>query len=120
MKFGHIGIYISDVEKSLEFYTKVLGCKVIKDYQYPNSRLLFLDAHGIIIELVYKADNVIRPIGLKEHLAFKVDSLDEKIQELKNFGIELDGEPAIVGKARIGFFNGPDNERFEFVERIEG
>ena len=27
-RVGHVGILVSDFERSFEFYTKVLGCKV--------------------------------------------------------------------------------------------
>jgi len=119
MKFGHIGIKVLDMEKSLEFYTTVLECKVIKDYQYPTSHLVFLDAHGTIIELIHKAENEERATGPVEHIAFKVEDLDEKIERLKSFGVQNISEPRVVGKGKIVFFDGPDNERFEFVARIQ-
>lgn len=120
MKFGHIGIKVMDMEVSKKFYTEILECKIIKDYQYPDSNLVFLDANGTIIELIYKPINEPRSIGPVEHIAFKVDSLEEKMALLAERGIEVLGEPRIVGKARIIFFDGPNNERFEFVERYEG
>ena len=120
-KFGHIGIYINDLEKSKEFYTKIMECEIIKEYTYPESVIIFLDAGGTIIELIYKESNKERIInGPIDHMAFKVDSLDEKIKMLKNNNIELSGSPKIVGTARIAFFNGPNNERFEFVEKYNG
>ena len=119
MKFGHIGIKVTDIEKSKKFYTDVLGCKILKDYKYPTSNLVFLEAHGTIIELIYKKENEDRSIGPVEHIAFKVESLDEKIKELKDHGIKLLGAPRIVGTARIAFFDGPDGERFEYVERYQ-
>jgi len=117
MKFGHIGIKVLDMEKSKKFYTEVLECKIIKDYKYPTSNLVFLDANGTIIELIYKESNEARNLGPIEHIAFKVEDLDRKIKDLKDYGIEIDGEPRIVGTARIAFFEGPNFERFEFVER---
>ncbi len=120
MKFGHIGIKVTDIERSKKFYTEVLDCKIIKDYQYPAANLVFLDAHGTIIELIYKAENEERAIGPVEHIAFKVESLDEKMEKLKSLGVEVQGEPRVVGSARIVFFDGPDGERFEFVERYNG
>jgi len=118
MKFGHIGIKVTDMEKSLEFYTKVLECKILKNYTYPESHIVFLDAHGTIIELVYKEKNEKRDMGPVEHIAFKVENLEEKIEKLKEYGIKDISEPKIVGKGKIVFFNGPDNERFEYVCRI--
>ena len=117
MKFGHIGIKVLDMERSLEFYGKVLSAKILKDYQYPESRLVFLDVGGTIIELIAKEENKERKPGPIEHIAFKVDSLKDKMDLLKTLGIEH-SQPRVVGTAQIIFFNGPDNERFEFVARI--
>lgn len=119
MEFGHIGIKVTNMEKSLDFYTKVLECKVLKDYTYPESHIVFLDAHGTIIELIYKEENKERVMGPVEHIAFKVENLEEKMNQLREFGIEDISEPRVVGSGRIVFFNGPDNERFEYVCRIK-
>ncbi len=118
MKFGHIGIKVMDIEASIKFYTEVLECKVIKDYTYPTSRLVFLDAHGTIIELITKAENEERSMGPVEHIAFKVEDLDKKIEALKKHGVKNISEPRVVGKGKIVFFDGPNNERFEYVSRI--
>lgn len=119
MKFGHIGIKVLDIEKSLAFYRDILEAKVLKDYQYPDSRLVFLDVGGTIIELIYREANEPRHPGPIEHIAFKVETLDDKIEMLKRHEVPLLGEPRVVGKARIQFFRGPNGERFEFVERYE-
>ena len=35
MRFGHIGIKVLDVEKSIQFYETVLEAKIIKDFSQP-------------------------------------------------------------------------------------
>jgi len=117
MKFGHIGIKVLDMEDSLAFYEKVLHAKILKDYQYPESRLVFLDVGGTVIELIAKDENQEREPGPIEHIAFKVDSLTDKMKLLKTLGIEH-SQPRVVGTAQIIFFDGPNNEKFEFVARI--
>lgn len=117
MQFGHIGIKVRDLEKSLDFYQQVLSCKVIKEYLYPDMQLVFLDAHGTIIELIHKKERPAPQSGSIEHIAFKVESLDEKIALLNERGITY-SPPKTVGKARIIYIEGPDQEKFEFVEMI--
>jgi len=117
--FGHIGVYVEDLKASKAFYTEILGCKVLKEYEYPDSRLVFLDAGGTVIELIKKENSAYRPLrGAIDHMAFKVDSLDEVMIKLHNHHIDIIGEPRIVGSARIIFIKGPNNERFEFTEKI--
>ena len=106
------------MKRSLDFYTNVLGCQILKDYTHPESYLVFLDANGTIIELIYKEENKERNDGPIEHIAFKVENLDEEIKKLKEYGIEDISEPRIVGKGKIVFFKGPNNERFEYVCKI--
>ncbi|OPL09711.1 MAG: hypothetical protein AVO33_06110 [delta proteobacterium ML8_F1] len=119
-QFGHIGVYVKDLEVSKTFYTEILGCTVLKEYDYPDSHLVFLDAGGTVIELISKESVSHRPVrGAIDHMAFKVDSLDEVMILLHNRNIPIIGEPRIVGSARIVFIEGPNNERFEFTEHIQ-
>ncbi len=117
MKFGHIGIKVLDVEKTLDFYKTILDAKVLKDYQYPDSRLIFLEVGGTIIELIAKDSNEARTLGPIEHIAFKVDDLKTEMEKLNAQGISF-SEPRVVGSAQIIFFDGLNNEKFEFVARV--
>lgn len=118
MKFGHIGIKVLEMDKTLDFYLKVLEARVLKDYTYPQSRLVFLEVGGTVIELIGKAENTERPLGPIEHIAFKVDSLAVEMDRLKGLGVSHT-EPRQVGSAQIIFFDGPNGERFEFVARVQ-
>lgn len=117
MKFGHIGIKVLDIEKTLTFYQTILDAKIIKDYHYPDSRLVFMEIGGTIVELIAKPINEERTLGPIEHIAFKVESLEEAMNLLEKNGIEHT-EPRVVGTGKIIFFDGPNNERFEFVARV--
>ena len=35
-RIGHVGILVSDFERSLKFYTEVMGCKVTSLRERPN------------------------------------------------------------------------------------
>ncbi len=118
MKFGHIGIKVIDMEKTLNFYLSVLEAKILKDYSYPQSRLVFLEVGGTVVELIGKEENAPRTVGPIEHIAFKVESLKEQMTRLASLGVEHT-QPRQVGSAEIIFFDGPNNERFEFVARVE-
>lgn len=116
-QFGHIGIYVKDLEVSKRFYTEILGCEIVKEYSYPEMTLCFIDAGGTHIELIYKEEQLERPMqGAIDHLAFKVDSLDTMIEKLDAAGTEILSPPRIVGSSRILFFKGPNGERLELTE----
>jgi catechol 2,3-dioxygenase-like lactoylglutathione lyase family enzyme len=117
MKFGHIGLKVLNMDKSIEFYENVLSAIVIKDYVYPDMRLVFLEVGGTIIELVGEAGNEERNVGPIDHIAFKVDSLEDKMNLLDKFNIKY-SEPRTVGTAMVIFFDGPNNESYEFVSRV--
>lgn len=118
MKFGHIGIKVLDLEKTMTFYLEVLQAKIIKEYHYPASHLVFLEIGGTVIELILKPENEPRTVGPIEHIAFKVDSLQEEMKRLDGLGIKYT-PPRVVGSGEILFFDGPNNECFEFVARLK-
>lgn len=115
MKFGHIGIKVMDMEKSIDFYQNVLGCKVTKDTFNGPTRLVFLDAHGVEIELIYKEENEDRTYGSVEHLAFDVEDLDEKLALIKKYDVDNISDYVYFENKKIIFFDGPNKERFEFA-----
>ena len=41
-RIGHVGILVSDFERSLKFYTEVMGCKVTSLRERPNAKGAFL------------------------------------------------------------------------------
>jgi catechol 2,3-dioxygenase-like lactoylglutathione lyase family enzyme len=117
-KFAHVGISAIDMEASLKFYTEILKCKILEDRTHPGMRLVFLDAGGTVVELVYREGNCVLPDGPVNHMAFDVESLDSEIEFLKECGIYFLGDPITVGKSRIVFFRGPNGEKIEFSEQV--
>jgi lactoylglutathione lyase len=117
-KFAHLGINVKNMEESIKFYTEILKCKIIEDRTHPGMRLVFLDAGGTVVELVYREGNCVLPDGPVNHMAFNVESLNIEIEFLKESGISLLGDPRTVGKSRIVFFRGPNGEKIEFSEQV--
>ncbi|MDA1326421.1 MAG: VOC family protein [Proteobacteria bacterium] len=119
-KIGHVVLRVRDVQKSAEFYTKVLGFRVSD--VYPESmmpgNMVFLrlnsDHHGVA--LVGGSD---RDADSSEmhHMAFKVDTLDEVFRarnHLNKMGVNIEFE----GRRRAGCqvaveFHDPDGHFLE-------
>lgn len=125
-KIGHVGLNVTDIERSTKFYTEVLGLSVTEsmgENQRPGG-LVFLryntDHHGIALFGGHKA-----PLegGTLNHLAFEVSSLDEVFRaraHLQAFGIT----PHFEGRRRAGCqvaveFHDPDGHELEVYWDIE-
>mgnify|MGYP001144980750 FL=1 len=112
----HIAIIVSDIEKAREFYVQKLGFEVIRE-NYRAERGdwkldLRVDEHTELEIFAEKNSpkRVNRPeaCGLR-HLAFRVESVEETVKELKSLGIEC--EPVrfdTYTKDKMTFFQDPD------------
>jgi methylmalonyl-CoA/ethylmalonyl-CoA epimerase len=87
MILEHVGMVVKDRDESLEFYTKVMGFKILRKYETDTQRVAYLYLGDQLLELneIYSKE---RPIGLC-HLGFRVEDMNEAIEELKKQGIEL-------------------------------
>jgi lactoylglutathione lyase len=94
-KFTYVGIRVTNLEKSIDFYTKILGMKVVGrgKVEQTKGETVGLESEkgGFNLELNYYEKN--SPYDTKyvvgeglDHLAFKVDNLDEALKEAKKAG----------------------------------
>jgi lactoylglutathione lyase len=94
-KFMYVGIRVTDLEKSIDFYTNVLGMKISGRSKIEQTKGetvgLQTEKDGFTLELnYYEKDS---PYNTKyvvgeglDHLAFKVDDLDKALEEAKKAG----------------------------------
>lgn len=124
-KVHHIALICSDYQKSLEFYTRVVGCQVLAEHwrEEQQSYLTKLSLNGeYVIELFSYPSPPQRPsfpeaAGLR-HLAFEVDDIEEQVAELDRLGVahEAIRTDVTTGKHFV-FFNDPDNQPLEMYEK---
>lgn len=124
-KVHHIALICSDYEKSLEFYTHVVGCQVIAEHwrEEQQSYLTKLSLNGeYVIELFSYPSPPQRPsypeaAGLR-HLAFEVDDIEKQVAELDRLGVahEAIRTDMTTGKHFV-FFNDPDDQPLEMYEK---
>lgn len=120
----HIGIRVSDMNNSIDFYANVLGAEVVKYIQTPNALCTFLRMGERLIELV-KRDGDTPQASEQCHVAFLTNDILREIQTLKEKGLvfsentyPFSGDiPKEIGEnAYIFFFRGPDGELFEICQ----
>ncbi|MEV5975578.1 VOC family protein [Streptomyces sp. NPDC052114] len=119
---GHIGLNVTDLERSLAFYRDVIGYGVIGEGKEEGRRFAFLGEGGRpVLTLWQQADAGYAPgrAGL-HHLALEVDTIEQVRQyenALREYGVEFayDGVvPHGEGAASGGiFFHDPDGTRLE-------
>lgn len=117
-KAEHIGIMVSDLDRSIKFYTEVLGLKLRERIDSPQTGWAFLTVGDTEIELIWKkgADFNYADQGIVNHLAFTVDDVGAALEHLRRHGVELINEEPVYAaplRARLAFFRGPDGERLE-------
>ncbi|MCR2820326.1 methylmalonyl-CoA epimerase [Lederbergia panacisoli] len=104
----HIGIAVQSLEETLPFYTTKLGltCIAIEDVPSEHVKVAFLYATNVRIELLEPTDSnsaIAKFIEKRgegiHHIAFKVDSIEKRISNLKNNGIEMLNEVPKEGAA---------------------
>ena len=118
---AHIGVRVSDMERSLKFYVNDLGMELIDYYTRGTTILGFVQAGTCILELIYSPNvNVcaLKP-GQVDHVSLECDdieafmkSIDGKVEVLSPIG-EM---PDVMGGTKNVFFKGPDDERIELFQ----
>ncbi|MCF4114571.1 MULTISPECIES: VOC family protein [Dethiosulfovibrio] len=117
MRSAHIGIRVSDLERSLSFYVDKLGCRLSHRIDTPTSRLAFITAGDTTFELVEKAPMTEHNGAI--HLAFVVEDMDETVKKLEESGVHLDKNEVIpFQEGKILFFQGPDGETLELCQDV--
>ncbi|WP_219833920.1 VOC family protein [Paenibacillus sp. R14(2021)] len=122
MQIGHIGLNVSDLNRSITFYTEVLGLKLRTLSEEPGKRFAYLgDDTKNTVTLWEQSEGTFskRTPGL-HHLAFEADSAEavkSYEEKLKAYGASFIYEGLVVhregGDSGGIFFEDPDGIRVE-------
>ena len=125
MKFLHTMIRVTDLEQSIEFYTKVLGMTVLdrmenSEYRYTLVFVGYEDQPGgTTIELTYNWDTKQYELGNAfGHLALGADDIYAACDKIKASGGNVTREPGPVkgGSTHIAFITDPDGYQIELIQ----
>ena len=124
-KVHHVAVLCADYQRSLQFYTQVLGLEIL-DEHYRAERQSYktdLALNGEFVIELFSFPNPPKRLSQPEatglrHLAFEVDDIDVSLTELDKMGVphEAPRVDPFTGK-RFVFFADPDDLPIEFYER---
>ena len=125
MRILHTMIRVGDLEKSLRFYTKTLGMKLLRKKDYPSGRftLAFVgygqESENTVLELTHNWDQKNYELGDGYgHIALGVENIYETCQTIKANGGLVVREPGPMkhGQTVIAFVEDPDGYKIELIE----
>ncbi len=124
-KTTHAPIVVRDQERSLEFYTQVLGFEKRQDYQQPGRpRWLTVAPKGQELELILvKGDYVVDPRAPRmadsggNHWVFLTNDCRKDFETLKARGVKFkDPEPVDAPYGIAAYFTDPDGNHLSMLQ----
>ncbi|MGE6258945.1 methylmalonyl-CoA epimerase [Heyndrickxia sporothermodurans] len=115
-KVDHIGVAVHSIEDVLPFYTETLPfrCLHIEEVPSENIRVAFIEAGNVKIELLEPlnpSSTIAKFLDKRgqgvHHVAFNVDDIQTRINELKENGVQMiNNQPKIgAGGAEVAFLH---------------
>jgi lactoylglutathione lyase len=126
MRILHTMLRVCDLERSLRFYTEVLGMRLLRRKDYPDGKftLAFVgygeEADTAVLELTYNWGVDKYELGnAYGHVAIAVDNAYKACEEVKRRGGKVTREagPMKHGTTVIAFVEDPDGYKVELIER---
>ncbi|MEK9876134.1 MAG: lactoylglutathione lyase [Betaproteobacteria bacterium] len=125
MRILHTMIRVGDLEKSLDFYTDVLGMKLLRKADYPDGKftLAFVgydsEENTSVLELTHNWDTKSYELGSGYgHIAIGVDDAYAACDAVRNKGGKVTREagPMKHGTTVIAFVEDPDGYKIELIQ----
>jgi catechol 2,3-dioxygenase-like lactoylglutathione lyase family enzyme len=90
-KIDHVHVFVKNLEKSVSYFTKILGFKIIRKTTHMNGSVELQAPNGTEIIEIGQANEKF-PVGIN-HIAFKVDELEKVYEYLNIKGADFFEEP---------------------------
>ena len=124
MRILHTMLRVGDLDRSIGFYTEVLGMKLLRQKDYADGRftLAFIgygdESANTVIELTYNWDTDSYELGTGYgHIALEVDDVYKATEEISRRGGKVlrDAGPMNAGTTIISFIEDPDGYPIELI-----
>jgi len=126
MRVLHTMIRVGDLDRSIKFYTDVLGMKLLRRKDYPDGKftLAFVgygpETEHAVVELTYNWGTGKYNLGNGfGHIALEVEDVYAACAEIKKRGGKVTREagPMKHGSTVIAFVEDPDGYKIELIQR---
>ncbi len=126
MRLLHTMIRVGDLERSIKFYTEVLGMRLLRRQDYPEGKftLAFVgygdESDHTVLELTYNWGTSAYDLGSGfGHIAVEVDDAYQACLDVKQRGGKVTREagPMQHGTTVIAFVEDPDGYKIEFIQK---
>ncbi len=126
MRILHTMLRVGDLDRSLKFYTEVLGMRLLRRADYPEGKftLAFVgyqeEKDGAVLELTFNwgVDRYELGTGYG-HIALEVDDAYAACAEIKRRGgtVTREAGPMKHGSTVIAFVQDPDGYKIELIQK---
>jgi len=126
MRMLHTMLRVGNLEKSITFYTEVLGMKLLRqsdntEYKYTLAFVGYGEEHeSTVLELTYNWDTDSYDMGNAfGHIALEVENVYDACDKIRAKGGVISREPGPVkgGTTEIAFVRDPDNYAIELIQK---
>ncbi|HLR12789.1 MAG TPA: lactoylglutathione lyase [Burkholderiaceae bacterium] len=126
MRLLHTMLRVGDLNKSLAFYTDVLGMRLLRQKDYPDGRftLAFVgyqdEDEGAVLELTHNWDTASYDLGDGYgHIAIEVEDAYAACDRIREQGgnVVREAGPMKHGTTVIAFIEDPDGYKVELIQR---
>ncbi len=126
MRILHTMLRVGDLDRSIQFYTNILGMQVLRREEYPDGRftLAFVgygkESQTTVLELTHNWDTASYDLGKGfGHIAIEVDDAYKACEQVKQAcgKVVREAGPMMHGTTVIAFIEDPDGYKIEFIQK---
>jgi methylmalonyl-CoA/ethylmalonyl-CoA epimerase len=126
-RIDHIGIAVKNLDETVAFYRQVIGLEVSSSEVFNGMKIAFLrigDSELELLEDLTPDGAIARHVAKRgegmQHVAYRVDDIEQALQDMRTKGIELIDERPRPGarNARVAFLH-PRSTKGVLIEFVE-